>query len=128
MIMLDSIQPEQPSREFKNYSENFLNVRLTARTWALMTSTCLLKKTLMWQMFHWRRRGWNGGAEVAETTVRGLLCCGFRRTAKRMGHVYQCRWKISRETNVFSKFEYHMFQVLYQFVTYLLSLPRTKMP
>jgi hypothetical protein len=29
------------------------------------------------------------GAEVVETTVR-LLCCGFRRTGKAMGQVYQC--------------------------------------
>jgi hypothetical protein len=32
-----------------------------------------------------------GGAEVAErTTVERLLCCGFRRTGKAMGQVYQC--------------------------------------
>jgi hypothetical protein len=30
------------------------------------------------------------GAEVAETTVKRLLCCGFRRTGKAMGHVSQC--------------------------------------
>jgi hypothetical protein len=28
--MPDPIQPEQPRREFKNYSGNFLNIRLTA--------------------------------------------------------------------------------------------------
>jgi hypothetical protein len=27
------------------------------------------------------------GAEVAETTVKRLLCCGFRRTGKAMGRV-----------------------------------------
>jgi hypothetical protein len=26
--------------------------------------------------------------------------------------------------NVFPRFEYHMFYILYQFVTYLLTLPR----
>jgi hypothetical protein len=30
---------------------------------------------------------------VAETTVRRLLWCGFRRTGKAMGHVYQCWWR-----------------------------------
>jgi hypothetical protein len=30
------------------------------------------------------------GAEVAETTVKRLLCCGFRRTDKAMGQAYQC--------------------------------------
>jgi hypothetical protein len=57
---------------------------------------------------------------VAETTVKILLCCGFRRTGKAMGQVYQCWW-ICREINVFSRFKYHIFYVLYQFVTYLLT-------
>jgi hypothetical protein len=30
------------------------------------------------------------GAEVFETTVKRLLYCGFRRTRKTMGQVYQC--------------------------------------
>jgi hypothetical protein len=30
------------------------------------------------------------GAEVADTTVERLLCCGFQRTGKAMGQVYQC--------------------------------------
>jgi hypothetical protein len=30
------------------------------------------------------------GAEVAETTDKRLLCCGFWRTAKAMGQVYKC--------------------------------------
>jgi hypothetical protein len=30
------------------------------------------------------------GAEVAETTVKILLSCGFRRIDKAMGQVYQC--------------------------------------
>jgi hypothetical protein len=29
-------------------------------------------------------------AEVAETTVKRLLCCGFRRTGKAIGQAYQC--------------------------------------
>jgi hypothetical protein len=40
--------------------------------------------------FRWWWRGWNGGVEVAETTVKKLLCCGFRRTGKAMGQAYQC--------------------------------------
>jgi hypothetical protein len=41
------------------------------------------------------------GAEVAETTVKRLLCCRLRRTGKAMGQVYQCWWRICREKNVF---------------------------
>jgi hypothetical protein len=43
----------------------------------------------------------NGGAEVAETTVKILLCCGFRLTGKAVGQVYQCWRRICREINVF---------------------------
>jgi hypothetical protein len=32
LTMPDLIQPEQPRREFKNYSGNFLNIHLTAQT------------------------------------------------------------------------------------------------
>jgi hypothetical protein len=85
----------------------------------------LLKKPPLWQTFHWWRRGWNRGAQVTETTVKRLLCCGFRRNGKVMGQVYQCWWRICREINVFFfRLEYYMFYVLYPFVTYLLSLPR----
>jgi hypothetical protein len=61
---------------------------------------------------------------VAET-VKALLCCGFRRTGKAMGQVYQCWWRICREINVSSRFEYHIFYVIYLLVTCLLTLPRT---
>jgi hypothetical protein len=40
MTMPDPIQPEKPRRGFKNYSGNFLNNCLTARTWSLVTSIC----------------------------------------------------------------------------------------
>jgi hypothetical protein len=64
-------------------------------------------------------------AEMDETTVKRLLCCGFRRTGKAMGQVYRCWWRICREISVsFSSFEYHMLYVVYPFVTYLLTLPR----
>jgi hypothetical protein len=65
-------------------------------------------------------------AEVAKTTVKRLLCCGFRRTGKAMGQVYQC-WRICREMNVFSRFEYLILYVLYPFVTYLL-IPLLQFP
>jgi hypothetical protein len=39
-------------------------------------------------------------AQVAKTTVKRLLCCGFQRTSKAIGQVYQCWWRICRETNV----------------------------
>jgi hypothetical protein len=65
-------------------------------------SDCRVKRfTTGCQTFRWWR-GWNGGAEVAETTVKRLLCCGFGRTDKAMGQVYQCWWRICREINVFS--------------------------
>jgi hypothetical protein len=40
-----------------------------------------------------------------------------------MGQVYQCWWGICQEIDFFCSFEYHMFYVLYPFVTYLLTLP-----
>jgi hypothetical protein len=54
------------------------------------------------------------GVEVVETTVKRLLCCGFQRTGKTMGQVYQCWWRICREINVsfFFRFAYHVFYVL----------------
>jgi hypothetical protein len=61
---------------------------------------------------------------VAETTVKKLLCCGFRHTGKAMGQLYECWWEICREINVIPRFEYHMFYVLYPFMTYVLALPR----
>jgi hypothetical protein len=63
---------------------------------------CRLKRfTTAWQTFRWWRRGWNGGAEVAETTVERPLCSGFRRTGKTMGQVYQCWWRLCRDINIF---------------------------
>jgi hypothetical protein len=65
------------------------------------------------------------GAEVTERTVKRLLCCGFRRTGKAMGQVYQCWWRKCREIKFFlpgSNISCSTF--LYQFVTYLLTLPR----
>jgi hypothetical protein len=56
----------------------------------------LLKKPPWWQMFHWWRRSWNGGAKMAETTVKILICCRFRRTGKAMGQMYRSWWRIFR--------------------------------
>jgi hypothetical protein len=80
-----------------------------------------LKKPPWWQTFRWWERGWNGGVQVAETTVKRLLCCGFRCTDKVMGQVYQCWWRMHQEINVFCRFEYQMFYILYPFVTCLLT-------
>jgi hypothetical protein len=52
------------------------------------------------------------GTEVAETTVRKLLRCGFRHTAKAMGQVYQCWWRICREINDSSFFPFRISHVL----------------
>jgi hypothetical protein len=71
---------------------------------------CRVKRfTTGWQTFRCWRKSLNGSAEVAETTVRRLLCCGFRRTGMAMGQVYQSWWRICGEINVFSRFEYHIF-------------------
>jgi hypothetical protein len=67
-------------------------------------SVCHVKRFITkCQTFRWWRRSWNGSAEVAETTVERLLCCGFRRTGKAMGQVYQCWWWIwmCGEINIF---------------------------
>jgi hypothetical protein len=50
------------------------------------------------------------------------MCCRFRRTDEATGPVYQCWQRICRHTNVFSRFKYHTFYVLYSFVAYLLNL------
>jgi hypothetical protein len=44
---------------------------------------------------------------------------------KWLRQMYQCWCRKSREINIFSRFEYHMFYILYTFVTYLLTLPCT---
>jgi hypothetical protein len=47
--------------------------------------------------------------------VKRCLCCGFRRTGKAMGQVYQFWWRICREINVF-------FQVLISHVLRFISI------
>jgi hypothetical protein len=66
----------------------------------MVRSVCRLKQfTTLWQTFRWWRRSWSGGAEVAETTVRRLLCRGFRHTGRAIGQEYQCWWRICWEIN-----------------------------
>jgi hypothetical protein len=68
----------------------------------IVGSVCQIKRfTTGWQTFCWLWRGWNGGAEVAETTVKRLPCCGFWHACTVMGQVYQCWWRICKEINVF---------------------------
>jgi hypothetical protein len=82
----------------------------------VLGSVCHVKRlTTGWQTFRWRQRGWNREAEVAETTVKRLTWCRFRRTGK-------ATWQ---EKYISSRFKYHMLYVLYPFVTYLLTLPHT---
>jgi hypothetical protein len=89
-------------------------------------SVCRIMLFTTWrQMFRWWRRCWNGDTKVAETTFKILLCCGFRRTGKAMGQVYQCWCRIHWEINCFRLFEHHMLYVLCPFVTHLLTLPRS---
>jgi hypothetical protein len=56
-------------------------------------------------------------------TVKRLLCCGFRRARKAMGQVYQSRWRICREINVFKvsnitcfRFHFHFWHIYWLFL------------
>jgi hypothetical protein len=64
---------------------------------------CLSRKAVHnWvKKFSQRRTGLKGNAEMAETPVKRVLCCAFRRTGIAMVQVYQCWWRIYREMNVF---------------------------
>jgi hypothetical protein len=78
---------------------------------ALLENVSLMTKTL-------KRRfgsGWDNNQKTSMLRVWTHW--------KEMGQVYQCWWRICREINVLSRFEYHMFYVLYPIVTYLLTLP-----
>jgi hypothetical protein len=63
---------------------------------------------------------------VAKTTVKRLLCCRFSRIGKAKGQAYQRWWRVCQKINFFSRFKYHMFYILYPFVTYLQTLPHIK--
>jgi hypothetical protein len=118
------LQPEHPGREFKNYSGNFhlpYRLNLAPSDFSLF---CPLKKNILAAnvSLMMKRLKWRCGSGQT-TTVKRLLCCGFWHTGKAIEQVYRCWWRIRREIDVFSKFEYHMFYVLYPFVTYVLTLP-----
>jgi hypothetical protein len=112
--------PGQKARGFLQPSNQGGNSRTTVGpSWTLALQPNLapsdfqlfgpLKKKHWWQTFPLWWRSWNRGAEVSETRVEKILCCGFWHTGKGMGQVYQCWWRIFREINVFPKFEYQMF-------------------
>jgi hypothetical protein len=85
MTMPHHIQPEQPRREFKNYSGNFLHIRLTARTSPLATSVWSAKNSPCYQGL--------ADDEEVESEVRKWLrqrsnnfcATGFDALAKRWG-------------------------------------------
>jgi hypothetical protein len=65
-------------------------------------SVCRVNRfTTGWQMFRWWRRGWNGFAEVSETTVKRPLSCGFRHIDKTIGQICHCWWRICEHIKVF---------------------------
>jgi hypothetical protein len=65
------------------------------------------------------RIGWGNSQKTS-------LCCGFRRTGKAIGQAYQCWWRICQwiKSFFFSPGSNIICYILYQFVTYLLTLPR----
>jgi hypothetical protein len=78
---------------------------------------CVKQFKIGWQRFRWWRRGWNRRTKVFETVVKRLLYWEFRRVGKGMGQVYQCWWRICGGRNIFPRFKYHMFNILYPFVS-----------
>jgi hypothetical protein len=58
----------------------------------------------------------------AETTVKIIICCRFRRTNKVLGQMLV--QDILRNKCFFFRYEYYIFYALNPFVTYLLTLPR----
>jgi hypothetical protein len=87
--------------------------RILIKTFFLFTvGKCLSRKAVH-----------NWVTNVSLMTKRLKRRCGSG-TGKAMGQMYQCWWRIYREVNVFFRFEYHLFYVLYSFLTYLLTLLR----
>jgi hypothetical protein len=64
---------------------------------------------------------------VVETEVWKWLRQQSKDLYAAMEQMYQCSWRIYREINVFCRFEYHIFYVLYTFVTYLVTLPHMQL-
>jgi hypothetical protein len=74
---------------------------------------CLSRKAV----YRWVEKFSQGRSKVAVDARPGANVA-----EKVMGQVYECWWRICREINVYSRFEYHMFYVLHAFVTYLQTL------
>jgi hypothetical protein len=87
-------------------------------------SVCLSKQFSLGDKFSLTTKRLKRRCRSGWDSSQRLTCCGFRRTDKQMRQVYQCWWVICGETNVLSRFEYHILYVLYPFVTYILTLPR----
>jgi hypothetical protein len=101
ITMPDPIQPEQPRIELNNYGASFFNILLAARTWPLMSSICLARKKPP------RRKGFVNDEEVEKEVwkwlrqqLKDFIFAGFD-TRVEMRQVYQCRWRICGEINVF---------------------------
>jgi hypothetical protein len=62
--------------------------------------------------------------EEVETEVRKWLRQQSKDSYDAGFDAFVKRWDKDMSRNVFSRFEYHMFYVLYPFVNYLLTLPR----
>jgi hypothetical protein len=69
---------------------------------------CLSRKAV----HNWVEKFSHGRLKVADDETEARKC---------LRQVYQCWWRICQEINVFSSFEYHVFHILYPFVTYLLT-------
>jgi hypothetical protein len=79
-----AIQSEQARRECKNYSGNFLNIRLTAGTWPQwLPSVWSAEKPPWWQRYVNDEE--EAKAEVREwlTTVNDIYAAGFDALVKR---------------------------------------------
>jgi hypothetical protein len=89
-------------------------------------SVCRLKRFIVgWKIFRWWRRGWNGRCENGWDNGQKTYAAGFDALVKRWNKCINVGGGYVEKYMFFSRFEYHMFYVLYPFVTYLLTLPRT---
>jgi hypothetical protein len=125
-VLEERTTEEQSSVVLLLWAKGLNTVDIHRKMFHAYSGKCLSRKAVHnWVVNVSLTRDLKGGAEVAETTVKRPVRCEFRRSGKARGQVYQCWWKICRELNVFPRFEYRMFYVLYPFVTYFPTLPRT---
>jgi hypothetical protein len=86
----------EPSGSIKCWAKELNAKDIHTEMFPVYGGTCLSRKAVHnWiKKFSLRRSkvadDTRPGAEVAETTVKTLLFCGFRRTGKAMGQMYQC--------------------------------------